>query len=151
MNFGRLVVCRRRRNRRGRRVRVLRLRTADRRAEFEQYPNVYRSAVDGPGVSAGDVCRDLRRDDRRRDHLREGLRRRERRCRKVCDSACLLGFFGGVFYGGVNYGVLNINKKLAVMLRHGRILRVARDCRHRHRPRLPAGAPVEALAARAAV
>ena len=28
----------------------------------------------------------------------------------------LFGFFGGVFYGSVNYGVLIINKKLALML-----------------------------------
>ena len=84
-------------------------------SEFEKYPNVYRSATDGPGylpamfagifVAMIAVAAIYSKGYEGGSGLSEGVR-----------FGLLFGFFGGVFYGSVNYGVLIINKKLALML-----------------------------------
>jgi hypothetical protein len=84
-------------------------------SEFEKYPNVYRSAADGPAylpamfagifVAMIAVAAIYAKGYEGGSGLSEGAR-----------FGLLFGFFGGVFYGSVNYGVLIINKRLALML-----------------------------------
>ena len=84
-------------------------------SEFAKYPNVYRSAADGPGylpamfagifVAMIAVAAIYAKGYEGGGGLSEGFR-----------FGLLFGFFSGLFYGSVNYGVLIINKKLALML-----------------------------------
>jgi len=84
-------------------------------SEFAKYPNVYRSAADGPGylptmfagifVAMIAVAAIYAKGYEGGSGLSEGFR-----------FGLLFGLFSGLFYGSVNYGVLIINKKLALML-----------------------------------